>query len=57
MRLQGLNAVALILTTDSEQAVYNKGQLKKRCGILPTGGLGVSSSFKSPPRLGDLGVD
>jgi hypothetical protein len=29
--------------------------LKKRCRILPAGGLGVSPRFKSPPRLGDLG--
>ncbi|MGB2852868.1 MAG: four helix bundle protein [Dehalococcoidia bacterium] len=29
--------------------------LKKRCRMLPAGGLGVSPRFKSPPRLGDLG--
>ena len=29
--------------------------LKKRRRILPAGGLGVSPSFKSPPRLGDIG--
>ena len=29
--------------------------LKKRCRILPAGGLGVTPSFKSPPRLGDIG--
>ena len=34
-----------------------KSPLKKRCRILPAGGLGVSPSFKSPPRLGDVGVD
>jgi len=27
--------------------------LKKRCRILPAGGLGVSPNFKSLPRLGD----
>jgi len=25
--------------------------------MLPVGGLGVSPSFKYPPRLGDIGVD
>jgi len=29
--------------------------LKKRRRILPAGGLGVSTSFRSPPRLGDIG--
>ena len=29
--------------------------LKKRCRIYPAGGLGVSPSFISPPRLGDSG--
>jgi len=29
--------------------------LKKRCRILPAGGLGVSPSFRNPPRLGDIG--
>ena len=29
--------------------------LKKRCRILPAGGLGVSPQIKSPPRLGDIG--
>jgi hypothetical protein len=29
--------------------------LKKRCRILPAGGLGASPSFKYPPRLGDIG--
>jgi len=34
---------------------YSKRLLRKRCRILPAGGLGVSPSFKSPPRLGDIG--
>ena len=34
-----------------------KRPLQKKCRILPAGGLGVSPSFKSPPRLGDIGVD
>jgi len=29
--------------------------LKKRCRILPTGGLGVSPSFKKSPKIGGLG--
>ena len=29
--------------------------LKKKCRIFPAGGLGVSPSFRSPPRLGDIG--
>jgi hypothetical protein len=29
--------------------------LKKRCRIVTTGGLGVSFSFRSPPRLGGIG--
>jgi hypothetical protein len=29
--------------------------MKKRCRILPAGGLGVSPCFGSPPRLGDIG--
>jgi len=32
--------------------------LKKRCRILPAGGLGVTPRInKNPPRLGDKGVD
>ncbi len=27
---------------------------KKRCRILPAGGLGVSPRFRSPPILGDI---
>ncbi len=33
--------------------VYIQRLLKKRCRILPAGGLGVSPSVKSPPRLAD----
>ena len=29
--------------------------LKKRCKILPAGGLGVSPSLKKSPKLGGLG--
>jgi hypothetical protein len=29
--------------------------LKKRCRILPDGGLGVSPSFKKSPKIGGLG--
>ena len=29
--------------------------MEKRCKILPAGGLGVSPSFESLPRLGDIG--
>ena len=29
--------------------------LKKRCRILPAGGLGVSPSFKKSPKIGGLG--
>ena len=33
--------------------VFGTGPLKKRCRILPAGGLGVSPRLKNPPRLGD----
>jgi hypothetical protein len=29
--------------------------LKKKCRILPAGGLGVSPSFKKSPKIGGLG--
>jgi hypothetical protein len=34
------------------QALYIMRPLKKRCRILPAGGLGVSPSYKSPPKIG-----
>jgi len=37
------------------EATLLKRPLKKKCRILPAGGLGVSPSFKNPPRLGDIG--
>jgi hypothetical protein len=40
------------LTINSQQAVYNKRQLKKRCRMLPAGGLGVSPSLKKSPEIG-----
>jgi hypothetical protein len=36
-------------------SLYNMRLLKKRRRILPAGDLGVSPSFKNPPRLGDIG--
>jgi hypothetical protein len=36
-------------------AVQLRRLLKKKCRILPAGGLGVSPSYKTPPRLGDIG--
>jgi len=33
--------------------ITSKRLLKKRCRILPAGGMGVSPSLKNPPRLGD----
>ena len=34
---------------------YLDRPLKKRCRILPTGGLGVSPSFNKSPKIGGLG--
>ena len=34
---------------------YLDRPLEKRCRILPTGGLGVSPSFKKSPKIGGLG--
>ena len=30
----------------------NKRSLRKKCRALPAGGLGVSPSFKKPPKIG-----
>jgi len=40
---------------NNSSAFIIKRPLKKRCRILPAGGLGVSPSLKSPPILGDIG--
>ena len=40
---------------ESSSTIYMKRPMKKRCRILFAGGLGVSPSFRNPPRLGDLG--
>jgi hypothetical protein len=46
----GLSAVS---RNETPQLSYDKGPLKKRCRLLPAGGLGVPPKIKSPPRLGD----
>jgi len=33
-------------------SAFSKRPLKKRCRILPAGGLGVSPSFKKSPKIG-----
>jgi hypothetical protein len=30
----------------------NKRSLRKKCRVLPAGGLGVSPSFNKPPKIG-----
>jgi hypothetical protein len=36
------------------QSSILKETADRRCRIFPAGGLGVSLSFRSPPRLGDI---
>jgi hypothetical protein len=43
------------ITYTKDKAVHFVETAEKRCRILPAGGLGVSPSYKSPPRLGDIG--
>ena len=35
--------------------VISMRPLKKRCRVLAAGSLGISPSFKKPPRIGGLG--
>ena len=46
-------AVAIVMNILLSSETKLNSALKKRRRILPAGGLGVSPSFKSPPRLGD----
>ena len=56
----GINWVGTQLSTEKNAAIVMnicidtetqlKRPLKKRCRIIPAGGLGVPPSFKSPPR-------
>ena len=45
-----------LVLSEAENSLFEGGYilrpLKKRCKILPAGGLGVSPSLKSPTRLG-----
>jgi hypothetical protein len=46
-------AAAIVMNIIVSTEKQLKRPLKKRCRVIPAGGLGVSPSFKSLPRLGD----